>query len=203
MSDMKIYAVLGAAAALAAATVIQVRAANDKFTFPDGFDKGVEYLTVDKPNKQVHIFYASKEAIAAAKAGMPMPEGTSIRRRALQRQARRRRQSGEGHERPLHQGHAAPVRGDAEGAPWPTRDKVPAGVASTAIWRRRVGKGASASLTHASRRAAACFAHCAGAIPRDGSRAVCIAALARQFATTPFTRRSPADRRAPRARPRA
>ena len=76
MSDMKIYAVLGAAAALAAATVIQVRAANDKFTFPDGFDKGVEYLTVDKPNKQVHVFYAAKEAIAAAKAGKPMPDGT-------------------------------------------------------------------------------------------------------------------------------
>ena len=76
MSDMKIYAALGAAAALAAATVIQVRAANDKFTFPDGFDKGVQYLTVDKPNKQVHVFYASKDAIAAAKAGAPMPEGT-------------------------------------------------------------------------------------------------------------------------------
>jgi len=71
-----IYAALGAAAALAAATVIQVRAANDKFTFPDGFDKGVEYLTVDKPNKQVHVFYAAKEAIAAAKAGKPMPDGT-------------------------------------------------------------------------------------------------------------------------------
>src|SRR6188474_3142537 len=67
MSDVKIYAALGAAAALAAATVIQVRAANDKFTFPDGFDKGVQYLTVDKPNKQVHVFYASKDAIAAAK----------------------------------------------------------------------------------------------------------------------------------------
>ena len=77
MSEMKIYAALGAAAALAAATVIQVRAANDKFTFPDGFDKGVQYLTVDKPNKQVHVFYASKEAIAAAKAGAPMPEARS------------------------------------------------------------------------------------------------------------------------------
>ena len=61
---------------LGAGLAVQVRAANDKFTFPDGFDKGVEYLTVDKPNKQVHVFYASKEAIAAAKAGKPMPEGT-------------------------------------------------------------------------------------------------------------------------------
>ena len=49
MREIKIYAALGAAAALAAATVIQVRAANDKFTFPDGFEKGVNYLTLDKP----------------------------------------------------------------------------------------------------------------------------------------------------------
>ena len=67
MGEMKIYAALGAAAALAAATVIQVRAANDKFTFPDGFDKGVQYLTLDKPDKkEVQVFYAPKEAIAAA-----------------------------------------------------------------------------------------------------------------------------------------
>src|SRR5436305_14564862 len=64
------------AAGALAASAIAVRAANDKFTFPDSFEKGVEYLSVDKPNKQVHIFYASKEAIAAAKAGKPMPDGT-------------------------------------------------------------------------------------------------------------------------------
>ena len=59
-----------------AASAIAVRAANDKFTFPDNFEKGVEYLSVDKPSKQVHVFYASREAIEAAKAGKPMPEGT-------------------------------------------------------------------------------------------------------------------------------
>src|SRR5882757_5986671 len=64
------------AGAVSVGIALQVRAANDKFTFPEGFDKGVEYLTVDKPNKQVHVFYASKEAIAAAKAGQPRPEGT-------------------------------------------------------------------------------------------------------------------------------
>jgi len=63
---------------ISAGVALQVNAANDKFTFPDGFDKGVQYLTVDKPNKQVHVFYASKEAIAAAKAGKPMPEGTTF-----------------------------------------------------------------------------------------------------------------------------
>jgi hypothetical protein len=46
----------------------QVRAANDKFTFPGDYEKGVEYLSVDKPNKQVHVFYAPREASEAAKA---------------------------------------------------------------------------------------------------------------------------------------
>jgi hypothetical protein len=59
-----------------AASAIAVHAANDKFTFPAEYAKGVEYLSVDKPNKQVHVFYASPEAIAAAKAGQPMPDGT-------------------------------------------------------------------------------------------------------------------------------
>ncbi len=70
-------AALAAIAGLAGAGVaLQVRAANDKFTFPEDYAKGVEYLTVDKPNKQVHVFYAPQAAIDAAKAGKPMPEGT-------------------------------------------------------------------------------------------------------------------------------
>jgi len=67
---------VAACAGLAAGIAMQVRAANDKFTFPADYAKGVEYLSVDKPSKQVHVFYASPEAIAAAKAGKPMPEGT-------------------------------------------------------------------------------------------------------------------------------
>lgn len=68
-------AALAAAAGFVGAGVA-VQAANDKFTFPDDFDKGVQYLTVDKPSKQVHVFYAPRAAIDAAKAGKPMPEGT-------------------------------------------------------------------------------------------------------------------------------
>ena len=60
------------------ASAIGVRAANDQFTFPATFAEGVEYLSVDKPSKQVHVFYASQAAIEAAKAGKPMPEGTVI-----------------------------------------------------------------------------------------------------------------------------
>jgi len=67
---------LAAAAGLCVGIAMQVRAANDKFTFPADFAGGVEYLSVDKPNKQVHVFYASRAAIEAAKAGKPMPDGT-------------------------------------------------------------------------------------------------------------------------------
>jgi hypothetical protein len=55
---------------------VAVQAANDKFTFPADYAKGVEYLTVDKPNKQIHVFYAPRAAIEAAKKGEPMPDGT-------------------------------------------------------------------------------------------------------------------------------
>src|SRR3954471_3341361 len=58
------------------ASAIGVRAANDQFTFPSTFAEGVEYLSVDKPNKQVHVFFAPVSAVAAAKAGKPMPDGT-------------------------------------------------------------------------------------------------------------------------------
>src|SRR4051812_4985856 len=69
---------LAAAAGLCVGVAMQVRAANDKFTFPAEFASGVVYLSVDKPNKQVHVFYASRAAIEAAKAGKPMPDGTVL-----------------------------------------------------------------------------------------------------------------------------
>ena len=65
-----------AAGLIGAGVALQVRAANDKFAFPENYAQGVEYLTVDKPSKQIHVFYAPRAAIEAAKAGKPMPEGT-------------------------------------------------------------------------------------------------------------------------------
>jgi hypothetical protein len=65
-----------AAGLIGAGVAAQVRAANDKFTFPADYAKGVEYLTVDKPNKQIHVFYAPRAAVEAARAGKPMPDGT-------------------------------------------------------------------------------------------------------------------------------
>jgi len=65
---------VGAVAALSVA--VQVRAGADKVAFPENYAKGVHYLTVDKPTKQVHEFYAAPAAIEAARKGEPMPDGT-------------------------------------------------------------------------------------------------------------------------------
>ena len=57
----------------------QVRAGGDKVVFPDTYDKGVLFTTVDRPdNKQYREFYASQAAIDFAKKGQPMPDGTVI-----------------------------------------------------------------------------------------------------------------------------
>ena len=56
-----------------------VRAGGDKVVFPEGFDKGVLYTTVDRAdNKQYREIYTSQAAVDAAKKGMPMPDGTVI-----------------------------------------------------------------------------------------------------------------------------
>src|SRR6185369_6327824 len=56
-----------------------VRAGGDKIVFPDGFDKGVLYTTVDRnDNKQYRELYTSQAAVDAAKKGQPMPDGTVV-----------------------------------------------------------------------------------------------------------------------------
>ena len=61
------------------ALATQVRAGGDKVKFPDGFDKGVLYTTVDRAdNKQYRELYTSQAAIDAAKKGQPMPDGTVV-----------------------------------------------------------------------------------------------------------------------------
>jgi len=71
------------AAALIGAAVLaigsQVRAGGDKVVYPDGFDKGVLFTTVDRADvKQFREFYTSQAAIDAAKKGQPLPSGTVI-----------------------------------------------------------------------------------------------------------------------------
>ena len=71
-----IVAAIGACVSLGLA--IQVRAGADQVAFPEAYAKGVKYLVVDKPTKQVHEFYASPAAIEAARKGEPMPDGTVL-----------------------------------------------------------------------------------------------------------------------------
>ncbi len=68
---------LGAAAvALAQATVAP---GPNKLKFPEGWNQGVLYATVDRPDtKQYREFYTSAEAVQAARAGKPIPHGTVI-----------------------------------------------------------------------------------------------------------------------------
>jgi hypothetical protein len=71
------------AAALSAIVVVavgsQVRAGGDKVVYPEAFDKGVRFTTVDRADvKQFREFYTSQAAIDAAKKGQPLPSGTVI-----------------------------------------------------------------------------------------------------------------------------
>src|SRR5262249_30422115 len=66
--------------ALAALTLtVDVRAGGEKVAFPENYAKGVLYTTVDRAdNKQFRELYTTPEAIAAVKAGQPIPSGSVI-----------------------------------------------------------------------------------------------------------------------------
>jgi plastocyanin len=56
-----------------------LHAGGDKVAFPDGFDKGVLYGTVDRFDiKQHRELWASKAAVDAVRAGRPIPSGTVL-----------------------------------------------------------------------------------------------------------------------------
>ncbi|MGE0853459.1 MAG: cytochrome P460 family protein [Hyphomicrobiaceae bacterium] len=58
---------------------VGVSAGGDKIAFPEGYAKGVLYTTVDRPdNKQYRELFSTPEAIAAVKAGKPIPSGTVL-----------------------------------------------------------------------------------------------------------------------------
>lgn len=67
--------------ALLAAVVLAVgaRAGGENVKFPEDYAKGVLYTTVDRAdNKQYRELYSTPEAIAALKAGQPIPSGTVL-----------------------------------------------------------------------------------------------------------------------------
>ena len=80
---LKSFGVLPVATALVGIGVVvfasHVRAGGDLVKFPEGFEKGVLFTTVDRPdNKQFREFYATPAAIEAAKKGQPLPSGTVL-----------------------------------------------------------------------------------------------------------------------------
>lgn len=65
--------------AVAVAQQALVPSGPNKLQFPEGYDKGVLYATVDRHDtKQYREFYTSAAAVQAAKAGEPIPDGTVI-----------------------------------------------------------------------------------------------------------------------------
>src|SRR5262245_61476354 len=80
MNTRKIALALAVATACGAlAVAMQAKAGGDKVSFPDGFEKGVMYATVDRYDiKQFRELYANKEAVDAVRAGKPAPSGTVL-----------------------------------------------------------------------------------------------------------------------------
>ena len=78
--SIRIHVTVASIAAVAAlAIIVPVRAGGDKVAFPADYAKGVLFTTVDRAdNKQYREVYTSPEALAAAKAGQPLPSGTVI-----------------------------------------------------------------------------------------------------------------------------
>jgi hypothetical protein len=82
MTSKTIFAIastVGCIASIVAAS--QVQAGGDKVAFPEGFEKGVLYTTVDRnDNKQYRELYTSQAAIDAAKRGEPLPPSSTNKR---------------------------------------------------------------------------------------------------------------------------
>jgi hypothetical protein len=69
-----------AAVAIASTAIGQVAPfGGDRIKFPESYDKGVLYTTIDQPdNKVVLDLYATQPAVEAAKAGKALPSGTVL-----------------------------------------------------------------------------------------------------------------------------
>jgi len=73
--------VAAGAAAVAGAAVLAgaAMAGGDKVAFPEGYDKGVLYATIDRADtKQYRELFSTPEAVEAVKAGKPIPSGSVL-----------------------------------------------------------------------------------------------------------------------------
>jgi len=76
---MKTLPIVATLSLAAVALTMAARAGGDKIAFPENYAKGVLYTTVDRAdNKQYRELYATPEAIAAVKAGQPIPSGSVL-----------------------------------------------------------------------------------------------------------------------------
>jgi hypothetical protein len=76
---MRLVPLLSVAAVAAVSLTVAVRAGGDLVQFPQDYAKGILYATVERPDlKQYRELYAPAEAIAAIKAGTPLPSGTVL-----------------------------------------------------------------------------------------------------------------------------
>jgi hypothetical protein len=76
---MKAMRIVPAVALIAAALTLVAQAGGDNVKFPENYDKGVLYTTVDRAdNKQYRELFSTPEAIEAVRTGKPIPSGTVL-----------------------------------------------------------------------------------------------------------------------------
>ena len=70
---------ISCAIASALAVALHVRAGGEKVAFPEGFEKGVVYASLDRHDvKRFHELYTSQEVVDAVRKGLPVPNGTVL-----------------------------------------------------------------------------------------------------------------------------
>jgi cytochrome c553 len=80
ISDVAAYFASLTAAPTATKSPLMANAVKSSLTFPEGYkDSFVKYHTINFPaTKQVRHYYANKDAVQAAKAGKPLPDGSYL-----------------------------------------------------------------------------------------------------------------------------
>jgi len=80
MANVAAYFASQPGAATGAKSTLLPNVAQTRVTFPEGYkDTFTKYHTLNFPaTKQVRYYYASKSAVAAAKAGRPLPDGSVL-----------------------------------------------------------------------------------------------------------------------------